>query len=303
MSISLEKLFDADRQAALRERLGRASDLPDVAAAIHDELASFAHVDGIYVKSLTKSELPVALAILALVRDSNGQLVESAPREPVVKHLGKRGKRGGGNATFGSIVTVSATLGASTGFFLGAIGGIVGAALVGAGATILCGKTFGLGKPEAIDHGQPVVKLDTQKVCDGLLQLFGRIDDLVRAFGEARTEQPPEQPPVTLADFPEFLRMFQLMWSAVMSDSKDEMVAIVQRQFPSLLRGQGLEVVRLSDEALRAESPDHAQMKMCDVEFRGDVKAPTLDYPPICGKDAVVLKGNVLLPAKSDANK
>jgi hypothetical protein len=302
MSMSLTKLFDADRQAALRERLSRASDLRDVADAIHDELARLAHVDGPYVKGLTKSELPVALAVLALVRDSNGQLVESAPREPVVESHRKKGKAGGGNATLGSIVTLSATLGASAGFFLGAIGGIVGAALVGAGATILFGKYSGSGEYEPVNDGEPIVKLDTQKVCDGLLQLFGRIDDLVCAFGDASNEHPPEQPPVTLADFPEFLRMFQMMWSAVMSDSKDEMVAIVQRQFPSLLRGQGLEVVRLSDEVLQAEPTDPAQMKLFDVEFRSDVKAPMLDFPPICGKDLVVLKGNILLPVKRDAN-
>jgi hypothetical protein len=303
MSNSLVKLFDADRQAALRERIGCACELRDVAEAICDELARFSHVDGDYVKGLTKSELPIALAILALVRDSNSQFIESTPGAPLVKRHGKTGKRGAGNATLGGIVTVSATLGASAGFFLGAIGGIVGAALVGAGATILFGEISDANPTETDNDDSTVVKIDTKKVCDGLASLLGRIDCLVCAFGDARADRTPGRPPSTLADFPEFLRLFQSMWSAVMSDSKDEMIAIVQRQFPSLLRGQGLEVVRFSEKEWRTELTDSAQMMMCDVEYRSDVKAPILDYPPICKNDVVVLKGNVLLPAKCDINE
>jgi len=254
------------------------------------------------------------------VRESNGQVVESAPREPEVKRQGRKGERSGGNAKLGySIVAVSAgiatvratsqpictILGASAaGIFLGAIGEIVSAALLGAGTTILFfGKTSVPGEPEAVPGGEPTVKLDTQKVCDGVLRLLGRIDDLVRAFGDARAERAPERPPATLADFPEFLRLFQLMWSAVMSDSKDEMVAIVQRQFPSLLRGQGVEVVRLGDDALQADPVDDGLMKMCEMDYSGDVKAPTLDYPPIRAKDTVILKGRVVLPAPCNVNK
>jgi hypothetical protein len=179
----------------------------------------------------------------------------------------------------------------------------VGAALVGAGATILFGNISGPDESDATLREEGAVTLDTQKVCAGLLQLLGRIDELVRSFGDARADRAPERPPATLADFPEFLRLFQLMWSAVMSDSKEEMVAIVQRQFPSLLRGQGLEVMRLGDDALHEEPTSHGQMKMCDVDYSGDVKAPMLDYPPIRAKDTVILKGRVLLPTPCDANK
>lgn len=302
MSVSLVELFDAERQGRLRERLGRATNLRDVADAIQDELAGFAHIDGPYVKGLTKSELSVAMALLALVRESKAQAVESAPREQVAKGHQKKVAHEGRHTSLGSLVTVSASLGASAGFFLGAVGGIVGAALVGAGATLLFGKASNPDQLERYSDDESVVKLDTQKVCDGLLQLFERIDNLVRVFGNARTERPIERPPVTLAEFPEFLRLFQLMWSALANDSKEEMVAIIQRQFPSLLRGQGLEVVRLGDQALHEEPSSQGQLYMCDVDYSAGIKAPTLDYPPIRAKDVVVLRGRVLLPTPSESN-
>lgn len=300
MSISLVQLFDAARQAALRERLGRASNLQDIADAIHDELAEFARVDGPYVKGLTRTELPVGLAILALVRESNGQLVQAAPRESQAKQVGNKGKRSSKNASLqNTIVTVSATLGASAGFFLGAIGGIVGAALVGAGATLLFGRSNGGFDSGTETEPIPDVKLDTQKVCEGILRLLKKIDDLVQVFGEAQNTRPIDRPLSTLADFPEVLRLFQLMWSAVMSDSKEELLAIIQRQFPSLLRGQGLEVVRLSDAELNVVPGENGQFAACDVEFSNNVSEPTLDYPPIRSKEAVIARGRVLIPSRA----
>jgi hypothetical protein len=317
MSVKLAELFNSSRRDVLMGRLDHASTLQDVADAIQNELEQFADVNGPYVNNLKRSELPIAMAILTLVKDSGAGYVQTvvsskpAGDTTLAQQNVKPSKRrtrprsqlervvtspDGRPTKPCVVVTLSSSIGASAGFFFGPVGAVIGAAVLGTSATVL---VHALTQPEN-DRANPPedekISIDKQKICDGFLHLLERIDALVAKFDSVNNAPKPEPKPPTLASFPEVLQLFQHAWSAVRKGSLEEMAAIVQRQFPSMLRRFGLRVSEPSDDDLARSLDDEAQQKLVDVDFSELVTKPTLDYPPICADQEVVAKGRVLFP-------
>jgi CHAD domain-containing protein len=71
MSKTLVEYFNQNRRDAFQANLQQVKSLQEIADTIHDELASYADIEGNYIQSLTPSEAKTALALLSILRESN----------------------------------------------------------------------------------------------------------------------------------------------------------------------------------------------------------------------------------------
>ena len=61
MSKTLVEYFNQNRRDAFKANLQKVKSLEEIADAIHDELASYADIEGSYIQSLTPSEATAVL--------------------------------------------------------------------------------------------------------------------------------------------------------------------------------------------------------------------------------------------------
>ena len=71
MSKTLVEYFNQNRRDTFKAKLQRVKSLQEIADAIHDELASYADIEGSYIQRLTPSEAKTALALLSILGESN----------------------------------------------------------------------------------------------------------------------------------------------------------------------------------------------------------------------------------------
>jgi hypothetical protein len=78
MSKTLVEYFNQNRRDAFQANLQQVKSLQEIADTIHDELASYADIEGNYIQSLTPSEAKTALALLSILRESNDAIGDAS---------------------------------------------------------------------------------------------------------------------------------------------------------------------------------------------------------------------------------
>lgn len=248
MSKFLTENFTEDRQYTLKEELVKATTLSELADILHRELAFYADIKGNYINSLTPSQAKVALALLAILRESHDTLGDTTVAfrnsYPQNRSSFKRGSQ------LGTIQnTVVTTIGAGVGAFLGVIespiAAIIGAAIGSSTAKLIYDLIQeNSGSSEKTQQPSPIsLELNTNAILLKIVSLFKRIDKLVleqESIPEKNTPQLDEE----YKDILEFLQ--ELMGEAIAKESLlllPRMQKIMKGRIPTILRHHNIEIL------------------------------------------------------------
>ncbi|MEH1773414.1 hypothetical protein [Nostoc sp.] len=248
MSKLLTENFTEDRQDALKKKLVTARSFSDLADILHRELAFYADIEGDYINSLTPSQAKVALALLAILRESHDTLGDTTVAfknsYPQNKSFSKTGSQSD---------TIATTIGAGLGAFLGVlespIAAIIGAAIGSSAAKMIYDsiqeKSVSTKKTQ---HFNPInLQFNTDILLSKIVNLFKRIDKLVigkELIIQSITEKNTPELDEEYKDILEFLQ--ELMGEAIVEDSNlltPQMQKLIKGRIPTLLMHHNIEIL------------------------------------------------------------
>lgn len=303
MSKTLVEYFNQNRRDAFKANLQKVESLQEIADTIHDELASYADIEGSYIQSLTPSEAKTALALLSILRESNDAIgdasvafkQESPKKESSPQQLSQS------LVTQDTVViTISAGVGTSIGLFGGPILAILGASFGSAVGKILTDKMKEKSDPGNAPKGQDDIQLslDVNKLMSELVKLLGKLDNLI--VDKHEISEPPLEKKTELSDFPEIIEFVQKLAGQRYSGLSKDLDFAMQDELPSLLRMYGLQIDELSPEQLsNLETISRELYHSYNIETSKNVSDPVVDTPAILKDDQILLKGKIRIPAQS----
>jgi hypothetical protein len=304
MSKTLVEYFNQNRRDTFKAKLQKVKNLQEIADTIHDELASYADIEGSYIQSLTPSEAKTALALLSILRESNDAMGDASvafKQESPKKESSPQQSPQSLVTQDTIVITISAGVGTSIGLFGGPLGAIFGAAM-GSG----CGKILTDLIKEKSDRGRNPKKqndiqlnLDVNKLMSELVKLLGKLDNLI--VDKHKSSEPlPLENKTELSDFPEIIEFIQKLAGQRYSGLSKDLDFAMQDELPSLLRVYGLQIDELPPEQLsNLETISRELYHSYNIETSRNLSDPVVDTPAILKDDQILLKGKIRIPAQS----
>jgi len=318
MSKTLVEYFNQNRRDAFQANLQQVKSLQEIADTIHDELASYADIEGNYIQSLTPSEAKTALALLSILRESNDAIGDASvafKQESPEKESSPQLSPQSSVTQDTIVIMVSGGFGTLLGGGFGTLlGGGFGTLLGGPmGAILGAGIGSGFGKiftdfmiKEKSDRGKSQkeqddiqLSLDVNKLISELVKLLGKLDNLI--IDKHKSSEPlPLENKTELSDFPEIIEFIQKLSGQRYSKLSPDLDFAIQDELPSLLRMYGLQIDELPPEQLsNLETISRELYHSYNIETSGKVKVPVVDTPAILKDDQIFLKGKIRIPAQS----
>ena len=201
MSKTLVEYFNQNRRDAFQANLQQVKSLQEIADTIHDELASYADIEGNYIQSLTPSEAKTALALLSILRESNDAIGDASvafKQESPEKESSPQLSPQSSVTQDTIVIMVSGGFGTLLGGGFGTLlGGPMGA-ILGAGIGSGFGKIFtDFMIKEKSDRGKSQkeqddiqLSLDVNKLISELVKLLGKLGHwyrLARSYKRCNT--------------------------------------------------------------------------------------------------------------------
>jgi hypothetical protein len=304
MSKTLVEYFNQNRRDAFQANLQQVKSLQEIADIIHDELASYADIEGSYIQSLTPSEAKTALALLSILRESNDAIGDASvafKQESPEKESSPQQSPESLVTQDTIVIMVSAAVGTSIGLF----GGLI-LAILGAGIGSVCGKLLtDLIKQKSDPDKSPEkqndspLNLDVNKLMSELVKLLGKLDNLI--VDKHKSSEPLTLENRTeLSDFPEIIEFIQKLAGQRYSGLSKDLDFAMQDELPSLLRMYGFQIDELPPEQLsNLETISRELYHSYNIETSRNVSDPVVDAPAILKDDQIFLKGKIRIPAQS----
>ena len=307
MSKTLVEYFNQNRRDAFQANLQQVKSLQEIADTIHDELASYADIEGSYIQSLTPSEAKTALALLSILRESNDAIGDASvafEKESSEKESSHQHQQSPQSLVTQDtiVITISAGVGTSIGLFGGPI-----LAILGAGIGSSFGKMLTDKMKEKSDRGKTtreqgdiqLINLDVNKLMSELVKLLGKLDNLI--VDKHKSSEPLTLENRTeLSDFPEIIEFIQKLAGQRYSGLSKDLDFAMQDELPSLLRMYGFQIDELPPEQLsNLETISRELYHSYNIETSRNVSDPVVDAPAILKDDQIFLKGKIRIPAQS----
>ena len=302
MPSQLVEYFNDNRKDAFKEELRGAKSLQEIADIIDSELALYADIEGDYIQSLTPpSEIKTALALLAILRESNDAFGDSVvyrqeqpKKETYHKHSSQPLV-----AEDTIIITVGAGLGAGVGSLGGPMGGILGAVIGSNLAKSFSDKQKQESALVNTKKHQNEIKLElnVEKLIAALVNLLSKVDKLVlekNPIPQSSVEEHKSQ----LSDFPEIIEFIQKLAGQRYSRLSDDLDFAIQEELPSLLRAYGIQIDELLPEKLsNLEKSSRELYHSYNIEISNKLSEPIVETPAIFKDEQIFRKGKIRIPS------
>ncbi|MDJ0592395.1 MAG: hypothetical protein QNJ72_20780 [Pleurocapsa sp. MO_226.B13] len=304
MSNQLVEYFNNSRKDTFKQELRRAKSLQEIADIIDNELASYADIEGDYIQSLTPSEAKTALALLAMLRESNDAFGDSVVyrQEQPNKEIYPKYSSPQLVAEDTIIVTIGAGLGAGLGSFGGPIGGILGAIFGSNFAKSISDKQKQESALVNAKKHQNEIKLELNvgKLISALMNLLSKVDKLVLEKNPNPQSLIEEHKP-QLSDFPEIIEFIQKLTGQRYLGLNNFLDFALHEELPPLLRMYGLQVHELSAEDIsNVENLSEEIYQMYDIDRSNKFTEPFVEAPAILRESKVFLRGRIYFPDSED---